>query len=62
MCFSEGELLQELTVAKFATVQAEGIRQIVRQTKYYDLDVIISVGYRVKSLLVTQIRIWQVVF
>jgi len=43
----EGNMLP--TVAKFATVQKEGARQIVRQVEYYNLDVILSVGYRVKS-------------
>lgn len=56
--FSEGELRQEATVAKFATVQIEGSRQVSRDIEYYNLDVIISVGYRVKSLRGTQFRIW----
>lgn len=56
--FSEGELRQEATVAKFATVQTEGNRQVSREIEYYNLDVIISVGYRVKSLRGTQFRIW----
>lgn len=56
--FSEGELRQEATVAKFATVQTEGARQVSRDIEYYDLDVIISAGYRVKSLRGTQFRIW----
>lgn len=56
--FSEGELRQESTVAKFATVQMEGARQVSRDIEYYNLDVIISVGYRVKSLRGTQFRIW----
>ena len=56
--FDEGELLQEATVANFATVQNEGDRQITRQITYYNLDVIISVGYRVKSIRGTQFRIW----
>lgn len=56
--FSEGELKQEATVAKFATVQMEGDRQVTRDIEYYNLDVIISVGYRVKSLRGTQFRIW----
>lgn len=47
--FSEGELLRDTTVAKFATVQNEGDRQVERAIDYYNLDVIISVGYRVKS-------------
>lgn len=56
--FAEGELKQEATVAKFATVQMEGNRQVTRDIEYYNLDVIISVGYRVKSLRGTQFRIW----
>jgi len=46
------------TVAKFATVQNEGRRLVERQIEYYNLDVIISVGYRVKSKQGTQFRIW----
>ncbi len=56
--FSEGELHQSATVANFATVQNEGDRQVERQITYYNLDVIISVGYRVKSIRGTQFRIW----
>lgn len=56
--FSEGELAEEATVAKFATVQSEGDRQVSRDITYYNLDVIISVGYRVKSHRGTQFRIW----
>jgi len=50
--------LAEATVAKFATVQKEGNRIVERQIDFYNLDVIISVGYRVKSLRGTQFRIW----
>ena len=56
--FEEGELRAEATVAKFATAQQEGGRQVSRDIEYYNLDVIISVGYRVKSLRGTQFRIW----
>ena len=56
--FSEGELQRESTVANFATVQTEGDRQVERTIDYYNLDVIISVGYRVKSQRGTQFRIW----
>ena len=45
--FSEGELVKDSTVANFATVQNEGDRRVERQIEYYNLDVIISVGYRV---------------
>lgn len=56
--FSEDELDGNTTVAKFATVQNEGGRMVERQVEYYNLDVIISVGYRVKSKQGTQFRIW----
>ncbi len=56
--FEDGELLEEATVAKFATVQNEGDRSVERQIEFYNLDVIISVGYRVKSQRGTQFRIW----
>ena len=47
--FSEHELEKEATVAKYATVQLEGSRSVERLIEYYNLDVIISVGYRVKD-------------
>lgn len=56
--FQEGELTEDATVANFATVQSEGDRQVTRKITYFNLDVIISVGYRVKSLRGTQFRIW----
>ncbi len=56
--FQEGEFVQSSTVAKFATVQTEGTRTVERNIDYYNLDVIISVGYHVKSLRGTQFRIW----
>lgn len=56
--FAEGELEVKATIAKFATVQNEGGRMVERQVEYYNLDVIISVGYRVKSKQGTQFRIW----
>jgi len=56
--FIEGELIQDSTVRKFRTVQQEGTRNIERDLEYYNLDVIISVGYRVKSPQGTQFRIW----
>lgn len=55
--FNEGELDRNPTVAKFATVRVEGNRQIQREIEYYNLDVIISVGYRVKSKRGTQFGI-----
>ena len=54
--FAEGELRAEATVAKFATVQTEGGRTVSRDIEFYNLDVIISVGYRVKSHRGTQFR------
>ena len=56
--FKEGELDSSATVKEYLTVQNEGMREIRRKVKYYNLDVIISVGYRVKSLRGTQFRIW----
>lgn len=56
--YKECELKRETTVANFATVQTEGAREVLRNIDYYNLDVIISVGYRVKSLRGTQFRIW----
>src|SRR5258706_11703232 len=56
--FAEGELQSEATVAKYATVQTEGVRTVSREIEFYNLDVIISVGYRVKSQRGTQFRIW----
>ncbi|MBR4547024.1 MAG: virulence RhuM family protein [Paludibacteraceae bacterium] len=56
--FKEGELQKEATVQDFLTVQNEGGRQVSRNVRYYNLDVIISVGYRVKSLRGTQFRQW----
>ena len=56
--FEEGELSPKATVANFATVQTEGGREVARNIDYYNLDVIISVGYRVKSQQGTQFRIW----
>ena len=56
--FKEGELEQEATVKEYLTVQKEGKRDVTRQVKYYNLDVIISVGYRVKSKRGTDFRIW----
>jgi len=56
--FEEGELTESSTVAKFATVQTEGSREVSREIEFYNLDVIISVGYRVKSHRGTQFRIW----
>lgn len=56
--FKEGELDENSTVKDFLMVQNEGGRQVSRNVAHYNLDVIISVGYRVKSLRGTQFRIW----
>ncbi len=56
--FEEMELVENRTVANFATVQKEGSREISREIEHFNLDVIISVGYRVKSKRGTQFRIW----
>ena len=56
--FESGELQSDSTVANFATVQTEGSREVERVILYYNLDVIISVGYRVNSLRCVQFRIW----
>ena len=56
--FSEGELQPEATVSKMEIVQIEGDREIKRQLDFYNLDAIISVGYRVNSTRATQFRQW----
>ena len=56
--FETGELDKTATVAKFATVQNEGGRKINRNIDFYNLDAIISVGYRVNSIQGTKFRIW----
>jgi hypothetical protein len=56
--YSEGELQKDPTVRNFRIVQKEGDRAVSRDIEHYNLDVIISVGYRVKSLRGTQFRIW----
>ena len=56
--YNEDELDRKATVAKNATVQTEGNRTVTRDIEYYNLDVIISVGYRVNSKTATQFRQW----
>lgn len=56
--FREGELAREATVKDFLTVRQEGKRQVRRQLDHYNLDMILSVGYRVKSSVATRFRIW----
>ncbi len=57
-CFLEGELDKKSTVKEFLIVQTEGKRQVKRDIAHYNLDLIISVGYRVKSKVGTQFRQW----
>jgi len=56
--YEEGELGKEATCAKTAQVQTEGARQVTRQVEFYNLDAILSVGYRVNSRQATLFRIW----
>jgi hypothetical protein len=59
--FEEGELTQSATVKNYLTVQKEGKREVSRDLEYYNLDLIISVGYRVKSNIATSFRQWATV-
>ena len=54
----EGELTEEATVRKFRTVQMEGSRQVSREISHYNLDMIIAIGYRVRTPVGTQFRQW----
>ena len=56
--YDEGELDEESTVRKFRTVQIEGDRSVTRNIVHYNLDMIISLGYRVKSKIATHFRKW----
>lgn len=56
--YKEGELIEESTISKMETVQKEGNREVKRNIEMYNLDLIISVGYRVNSQKATQFRIW----
>jgi hypothetical protein len=56
--YEERELVQEATHKKFLSVRLEGNRQVQRSLDFYNLDMIISVGYRVKSFIATRFRIW----
>jgi hypothetical protein len=56
--FEEGELSLEATHKEYLSVRKEGLRQVQRKLEFYNLDAIISVGYRVKSVAATQFRIW----
>ena len=56
--FASGELYGNATTEKISVVQSEGSREVSRETKFYNLDAIISVGYRVNSIRATQFRQW----
>ena len=56
--YMDRELSQEATVRKIRTVQKEGSREVAREMSYYNLDMIISLGYRINSVIATQFRIW----
>ena len=56
--YTEGELIEETTCKEFLQVQREGSRQVRRSRKFYNLDAIISVGYRIQSAVATRFRIW----
>ncbi len=56
--FKEGELIPTSTVKEYLTIQIEGLRRVQRRIKVYNRDVIISVGYRLKSKRGTEFRIW----
>lgn len=56
--YEEGELSSDATISKMETVQSEGSRRIKRSVDFYNLDAIISVGYRVNSQRATNFRIW----
>ena len=56
--YEEGELNENATCKDFLQVQIEGNREVKRNQKFYNLDAILSVGYRIKSHLATQFRIW----
>ncbi|KKP33046.1 MAG: hydroxyacid dehydrogenase [Candidatus Staskawiczbacteria bacterium RIFOXYB1_FULL_32_11] len=59
--YKEGELQESSTIRKFLIVQKEGDREIKREIEFYNLDLIISVGYRVKSSIATAFRQWATV-
>jgi hypothetical protein len=56
--FDSGELQKEATIRNFRIVQTEGTRQVTRNVDFYNLDAIISVGYRINSQRATKFRIW----
>ena len=56
--YEEGELSEEATCRKFRQVRMEGYREVKREIPFYNLDMIISLGYRIKSGIATHFRIW----
>ena len=56
--YAEGELGEQATTEEYSVVQSEGTRQVRRKLRHYNLDAILSVGYRVNSKRGTQFRIW----
>ena len=56
--YADGELMKDSTISKMEIVQQEGTRHVKREQNFYNLDAIISVGYRVNSRRATQFRIW----
>ncbi|MGB3974870.1 MAG: virulence RhuM family protein [bacterium] len=56
--YAEGELSPEATIEEFSVVRQEGKRMVQRKVTFYNLDAVISVGYRVKSIIATRFRIW----
>ena len=56
--YKTGELAKDATWAKIAQVRREGGREVTRFTEFYNLDMVISVGYRVNSIRATRFRIW----
>lgn len=56
--YDEGELEQDSTCRKFRQVRQEGSRQISREIPFYNLDMIISLGYRIRSVIATHFRRW----
>lgn len=58
--FDDGELLENQTVKDFLTVQSEGTKKVKRNTKYYNLDAIIAVGFKVNSKIAIEFRLWAI--
>lgn len=56
--YEEGELDEESTCRKFRQVRKEGNREVARELPFYNLDMIISLGYRIKSIIATNFRRW----